>query len=111
MQWNQLTSEEQLRDIITKSSERHQVIFKHSNRCSISSVALQRLEKAKAPFDVDFHFLDLINYRGISNKVAETFGVNHESPQVLIIKDGACVFDESHMGISMADISDQVMSL
>ncbi len=58
----------------------------------------------------DFHYLDLINYRSLSNKIAETFGVNHESPQVLIIKDGTCVFDESHMGISMADIADQVMS-
>jgi bacillithiol system protein YtxJ len=110
MHWNQLSSEEHLREIINKSSEKHQVIFKHSTRCSISSVARQRLEKAKAPFDVDFHFLDLINYRSLSNKIAETFGVNHESPQVLIIKDGTCVFDESHMGISMADIADQVMS-
>jgi bacillithiol system protein YtxJ len=110
MQWNQLNKEEHLREIIVRSSERHQVIFKHSTRCSISSVARARLEKAKPPFDVDFHFLDLINYRSLSNKIAETFGVNHESPQVLIIKDGTCVFDESHMGISMADITDQVMS-
>ena len=108
MEWNQLTSEQQLKEICDKSAERPQVIFKHSTRCSISSVALQRLEKAKAPFDVDFYFLDLINYRNVSNKVAETFGVNHESPQVLIIKDRQCIFDESHLGISMADIADQV---
>jgi bacillithiol system protein YtxJ len=110
MQWIQLTSEQQLQAILEKSHEKPQVIFKHSTRCSISSVALQRLEKGKAPFDVDFHFLDLLSYRALSNKVAETFGVPHESPQVLVVKSGSCTFDESHLGISMADITDQALA-
>ena len=110
MQWIQLTNEQQLQGIVEKSAERPQVIFKHSTRCSISSVALQRLEKGQAPFDVDFHLLDLISYRALSNKVAQTFGVTHESPQVLIIKGGTCIFDESHLGISMADIADQALA-
>ena len=110
MQWIQLTSEQQLQKILEASHEKPQVIFKHSTRCSISSVALQRLEKGQAPFDVDFHYLDLLSYRSLSNKVAETFGVPHESPQVLIVKGGSCVFDESHLGISMADITDQALA-
>jgi bacillithiol system protein YtxJ len=110
MQWIKLTSESQLKEIIEKSHERPQVIFKHSTRCSISSTALGRLEKAKAPFDVDFLYLDLLQNRALSNKVAETFGVNHESPQVLIIKAGQCTFDESHLGISMADITEQALA-
>jgi bacillithiol system protein YtxJ len=67
-------------------------------------VALQRLQKAKQPEGIDFHFLDLLAHRPLSNKVAEVFQVHHESPQVLVIKDGKCVFDESHLGISMNDI-------
>jgi bacillithiol system protein YtxJ len=107
MHWIHLTDEEQLKQIISKSQLRPQVIFKHSTRCSISAVALQRLQKVSQPSDIDFHFLDLLAYRGLSNKIAETFMVNHESPQVLVIRDGSCVFDESHLSISMNEIVDQ----
>ena|SRR5215204_7264962 len=107
MHWIHLNDEEQLKQIITKSQQRPQVIFKHSTRCSISSVALQRLQKAEQPSDIDFYFLDLIAHRDISSRVAQVFGVNHESPQVLMIKDGQCVFDESHLGIHMDDILEQ----
>ena len=108
MHWIHLTDDEQLKQIITKSQIRPQVIFKHSTRCSISAVALQRLQKVAQPSDVDFHFLDLLAYRSLSNKIAETFKVHHESPQVLVIRDGNCVYEESHMGISMNDILDHV---
>lgn len=104
MHWIHLTDEEQLKQIISKSQNKAQVIFKHSTRCSISAVALQRLQKIAQPADLDFHFLDLLSYRSLSNKIAELFNVPHESPQVLVIRDGQCVYDESHMGISMHDI-------
>lgn len=106
MHWIHLTDEEQLRNIITKSQAKPQVIFKHSTRCSISAVALQRLQKAVPPADVDFYFLDLINHRHLSNKVAEVFKVHHESPQVLVIKDGHSIYNESHLSIAMDEISD-----
>ena len=99
-----MTSEEGINQLIEKSKERPQVIFKHSTRCSISSVALQRMERAKQPADLDFYYLDLLANRNLSNKVEQIFDVAHESPQVLVIKDGKCVYDESHMGISMDDI-------
>ena len=104
MKWNELTSEEQLQQIKQKSFDRPQVIFKHSNRCSISSVAKMRLEKWQPSEDFDFYFLDLIQFRPLSNKIAETFMVHHESPQVLVIKNGECVYDESHLGISLQEI-------
>ena len=104
MNWIQLTDEEQLNEIVSKSENKPQVIFKHSTRCSISAVALQRLQKAKQPDGIEFYFLDLLDHRPLSNKVAEFFKVHHESPQVLVIKDGKCVFNESHLGISMNDI-------
>src|SRR5690349_3626476 len=107
MSWIPLTSEEQLDEIVAKSASKPQVIFKHSTRCSISSVAQQRLQKGKLPEDIDFYYLDLLTYRAISNQIAETFKVHHESPQVLVIKDGKCVYDESHLAISMDEIVDQ----
>lgn len=109
MNWNPLTDEGQIEEIISRSQSKPQVIFKHSTRCSISAVALQRMQKAKQPDDIDFHFLDLLAHRPLSNKVAEVFGVHHESPQVLLIKDGKCVFDESHLGISMNDLVAEAM--
>lgn len=104
MNWIQLTEEGQLNEIVTRSQTKPQVIFKHSTRCSISAVALQRLQKSQQPDGLEFYFLDLLAHRPLSNKVAEVFGVHHESPQVLLIKDGKCIFDESHLGISMNDI-------
>ena len=108
MHWIHLTDEEQLKQIISNSNTRPQVIFKHSTRCSISSVALQRLQKAEQPADIDFYYLDLIAYRSLSNKIADTFKVHHESPQVLVLKDGDWIYDESHLGISMDEILDSI---
>jgi bacillithiol system protein YtxJ len=108
MEWIPLTDEAQLQEIISKSGTRPQVIFKHSTRCSISSVAMQRLKRGQLPDELEFYYLDLITYRKLSNKVAEQFDVPHESPQILIIRNGACVYDESHMGISVDDIVESV---
>ena len=104
MKWNELISEEQLQQVKDRSFDRPQVIFKHSTRCSISSVAKTRLEKWQPSEDFDFYFLDLIRYRPLSNKIADTFMVHHESPQVLVVKSGECVYDESHLGISLQEI-------
>ena len=109
MNWIYLTDEGQLAEIISRSQTKPQVIFKHSTRCSISAVALQRMQKAKQPDGLDFYFLDLLAHRPLSAKVAEVFGVHHESPQVLLIKDGKCIFDESHLGISMNDLVAEAM--
>jgi bacillithiol system protein YtxJ len=107
MEWKQLTSEEQLQQIRDNSKTKPQVIFKHSIRCSISSMALTRLERTYTPVNADFYLLDLISYRSISKKIAELFDVTHESPQVLVIVNEKCVYDESHSGINMDEIEEQ----
>jgi bacillithiol system protein YtxJ len=109
MKWIPLTSEDQLIEIRERSATLPQVIFKHSTRCGTSSMVLNRLERADAPESVDFYFLDLISHRNLSNKIAEEFSVYHESPQVLLIKNGECVYDESHMGIQMDELVEQVL--
>jgi len=110
MNWIELTTEQQLEQIKEQSKEQPVVIFKHSTRCSISSMAKSRLERETPTENVPFYYLDLIRYRAISNKVAEEFKVVHESPQILLIKNGECTYEESHNGISMAEITEQAMS-
>jgi bacillithiol system protein YtxJ len=107
MDWISLTSSAQLADIIEKSKHQPQLIFKHSTRCSISSMAKNRLERITPPENIDFYYLDLISYRELSTKIAEDFDVFHESPQVILIKNGECSYDESHSGINMDDIIEQ----
>ena len=104
MDWNILQDEAGLEDIKTRSARQPQVIFKHSTRCVVSSMIKSRLERSDTPQDLGFHFLDLIKNRSLSNKIAAEFLVEHESPQVLVIKNGECVYDESHNGISMDEI-------
>jgi bacillithiol system protein YtxJ len=107
MNWIPLTSEDQLLTIVTQSSAKPQVIFKHSTRCSTSSMVLNRLERSESNDSVDFYYLDLILYRSISALIAEKFHVAHESPQILVIKNGNCTFDESHFAINMDEILEQ----
>lgn len=106
MNWITLQSEAQLDEIRQKSANRPQLIFKHSTRCSTSALVKGRLERAKQPETIDFYFLDLIRNRPVSNRIAETFFIEHESPQVLLIRNGECVYDESHLGINMDEIVD-----
>jgi bacillithiol system protein YtxJ len=110
MNWIQLQTETQLEEIREKSADRPQLIFKHSTRCSTSMLVKNRLERSGQPESIDFYYLDLIRYRPISNKIADTFRVHHESPQILLIRNGQCVYDESHTGITMDDIIDQIGS-
>jgi bacillithiol system protein YtxJ len=104
MNWIPLTTVTQLTEIREASATKPVVIFKHSTRCSISAVAKSRLERAATPDTISFYYLDLIKFRDISNKIAEDFNVPHESPQVLLIRNGACIYDESHSGITMDDL-------
>lgn len=86
-----------------KQHEGYSLIFKHSTRCSISMMAKKRFELdwEDLPEDMPLYFLDLISYRDLSKQVADVFQVHHESPQLLLIKDGECVLDQSHGQISV----------
>lgn len=98
-----MESAEQVKEI--KEQQGYSIIFKHSIRCSISLMAKRRLEmdKGHLPEGLHLYFLDLIRYRDISNQVAQDFQVYHESPQLLVIKDGECILDQSHGHISLEE--------
>lgn len=108
-EWQTLSDESQLEEINTLSNDlsiKGVLIFKHSTRCGTSSMALKRFNSSwktpKAEFPI--FFLDLIRYRALSNKLAEVYGVHHESPQVLVISKGKCIYDASHHHIRVEDI-------
>lgn len=106
MNWIPLKELDQLEVIDQASEEKPILILKHSTRCSISSAALSRLERAWTTDDDALHtiyFLDLLRYRMLSNAIAERYGVEHESPQTLVIQNRKCVHVDTHFGISYAD--------
>lgn len=114
MHWNQLTDLAQLEEIKKESHHYPVLILKHSTRCSISTTTLGRLERSWKEDEVSElkpYYLDLIAYRPISNKIAEEFGVWHESPQAIIIRNGESVYDASHFDISFDEIKAQVSAL
>ncbi len=110
MNWIELTDEQQLAAIKQHSALQPVVIFKHSTRCSISTMAKNRLEKQKPIDNTQFYYLDLLRHRALSNKIAQDFAVVHESPQVLLIRNGECVYEETHNGITMDDLAEAVFS-
>jgi bacillithiol system protein YtxJ len=108
--WIHLEDESQFTKILSSSFSKPVVLFKHSTRCATSSMAYNRLaDLVKSPSaDVEFYFLDLIKFRKISNKVSDDLGVYHESPQVLLLKNGECVYDASHYEIRPKELESQI---
>jgi len=103
--WIPLTFLGQLDEIVAFSNEKPAVIFKHSTRCSVSRFALKQFENEFDLEDkVDAYFLDLLEYRDISNEIASRFGVYHQSPQLLLIKEGKSVYDVSHSDIDAGEL-------
>jgi len=110
--WRNLIDLGQLKEINTLSFEKPVFIFKHSTRCSISRFALKNFENEYDYTADDFYpyFLDLLEHRAISTEIAIQFGVQHQSPQLLVIKDGKCIFSESHDGIDAMQLQSVVDS-
>jgi len=98
--WRQLTDLGQLNEIVEVSNEKLVLIFKHSTRCSISRYSLKQFENEFTFEDkIVPYFLDLIAHRDVSNEIAQRFGVFHESPQIMLIKEGKAIYDASHESI------------
>lgn len=60
------------------------------------------------PKDFKFFYLDLLSYREVSNFIADTYNVEHQSPQVLIIKEGKCIYNESHLSINIDSVQSKI---
>ena len=105
--WIALTKLEQLQDIETTSKIKTQIIFKHSTRCGISSMVMNQFVRSYdfSEKHFDLYYLDLLNYRDISNEVGYKFQVLHESPQLLVIKNSTTVAHASHGSINDLDLN------
>ena len=106
--WKEMTTEAQITEAVELSHEKPQLIFKHSTRCSISSMAKDRLEREWKLENVEPWYLDLIAHRNVSNAIASQLEVYHESPQAILLKDGLVVYDASHNSISVSDIANNL---
>jgi bacillithiol system protein YtxJ len=110
MNWIPLTSSSQLTTIRERSYDIPCLIFKHSTSCNISAIAKYRLEDdwSFEANQVEPYYLDLLACRPVSQQVAEDFEVYHESPQVILLVNGECVYDASHLDITVAELEEQL---
>lgn len=105
--WKTIKSEEDLEKAIKESYDNRVAVFKHSTSCFISKTVLKNFEKEIEISDeqnVSFYFLDLLAFRPISNKIAEDFGIRHESPQLIVFENGEPINNASHQDISLSQI-------
>ncbi|TSJ46591.1 bacillithiol system redox-active protein YtxJ [Fluviicola chungangensis] len=102
--WVKLTSSEQLQELLQSSETKPVLLFKHSTRCSISSMALNRFENQMDPEKATCVYLDLLVYRSLSNEIEALTGVQHQSPQAILISNHKVIYTETHNGISASDI-------
>lgn len=111
--WIPVLSEQDIERIKERSQTTPCLIFKHSTRCNISSIARYRLDDDWSfPEDrVEPYFLDLLKYRSVSNTIADIFQVHHESPQVLLIVQGECVYDASHLDVRVEEIEEVLSNI
>jgi bacillithiol system protein YtxJ len=110
MNWIQLENQDQLQNI--KIAAGFSIIFKHSTRCSISLMAKRKFEHDwdSIPKNTTLYFLNLLNHRDISSAIATVFQVHHQSPQLLLIKDGDCIFESSHGEISADETAELILA-
>lgn len=107
MNWEHITTIDQLSEIDALSKEQSVLLFKHSTRCSISHAALNRLERnwqTNNTTQLKVYYLDLLQHRDVSDAIASRYAIEHQSPQALIIRNGKCVFSQTHSGIRLEDL-------
>lgn len=109
LNWQSIESVEDLQKAWESTEVRSGIFFKHSTRCSISKMALQRFENNWGEdTEANLFFIDLLNHRDVSNSLAEISGIQHESPQVIVVKNQQPTFSTSHNGIDATTIKNEI---
>lgn len=105
--WKELSSIDQLKEILSSSFDVPVLIFKHSTRCSISSMVKSQFERKwnVSDQDCEVYYLDLIAHRDVSNEIEALTKVIHQSPQAILVKNGEVIYQESHNGIDAIEIA------
>jgi bacillithiol system protein YtxJ len=100
MKWKELNNINDLETALKASHEQPVALFKHSTRCSVSLMAKKSVERFW-DLDIDAYYLDLIAHRDVSNSIAEQLDIYHQSPQMILVKDGKAIYDASHGSIDV----------
>ena len=108
--WIEITSVDQLHHIWNNSLTQPAVFFKHSTRCSISSMSLRAFERSWDIDDTQLFFIDLIAHRDVSNLLAELSHIEHQSPQVIVTKNNHVIYINSHGTINADKIQQLILS-
>ncbi len=95
-------------DQILEDKSKTCIIFKHSTACGVSEIVLHRMKDLKNSSDYDVCYVDILKHRAVSDYIAEKFAVRHESPQVLLIKESECIYEESHLDIQVSELMDAI---
>jgi bacillithiol system protein YtxJ len=104
--WKHLSNETSIQELLAESNEKPVLLFKHSTRCSISSMALSRFEREwDKSNEVSLYYLDLLDFRDLSNAIAQELHVVHQSPQVIVLNKSNVIYQESHNGIDAVVIA------
>lgn len=107
--WLHLVDDSQLNMAIAQSHHSLVLIFKHSTRCGISSMVLNRFNRNELPQAANLYLLDILKYRDLSNRIASEFHVHHESPQLLVLRNGDCILDYSHNEINVSSVFEDLI--
>jgi len=107
LNWTPLNSVAEISTIIELSKTQSVLIFKHSTSCGISRMVVKQFESLfnEENKQLKVYYLDLLNFREVSSKISEVFQVVHQSPQLIVIKNGVSVYDESHYEITKVNFS------
>lgn len=105
--WLPLTTIDGLKDLEKTSKTQSVLIFKHSTRCGISSIVMKQFESlfSQEYQNLKVYYLDILNYRTISDQIEYSFKIPHESPQLIVLKNGISVYNASHYDITLVDLS------
>lgn len=106
--WIHITSEEQLVEAFQQAINKPALFFKHSTRCSISSMALSKFEQNAEQLNeiCELYFIDLLEFRQVSNKLEEISNVMHQSPQVIVVKNNEVIYSATHSSIDVKEIAE-----
>ena len=108
--WIQLSDVGHVSEIKDLSHQKTVVIFKHSTRCSVSRMVLKQFENEYSLENkISLYFLDLLKHRDVSNEIANSFSVAHQSPQLIVIQNGVAVYNASHESISANELKKYVL--
>ena len=106
-----LQKDQDLEHLLERSKTDPVLIFKHSTQCSISMQAYEEFTNfADGAGQLPCGIVLVIENRKLSNAIADRFGVRHQSPQAILIKDGQVVWHASQWSITSDSLGDALKS-